>query len=173
MASYYYLISSLPTLKTDGGMPFGYDTFLDMCSSSVSKKTYQLLAELDTVNGRGPLLKEWAQVYGGMLKELNYQRKLRLGKQARQPEDRPSGAAAAVSAALAAKNPLEAERVLLAYEFEQLDELVTQHYFDDYVLFGYAIKLKLMERLCSFDHEEGKTEFGNLLDGVRAQVLSL
>ena len=30
MASYYYLISSLPDLKTDGEMPFTYDEFLGM-----------------------------------------------------------------------------------------------------------------------------------------------
>lgn len=32
MASYYYLISSLPDLRTDGDMPFTYEEFLGMSS---------------------------------------------------------------------------------------------------------------------------------------------
>ena len=40
MASYYYLISSLPTLSADGGMPFSYEEFLRLCQSNVSGETY-------------------------------------------------------------------------------------------------------------------------------------
>ena len=47
MASYYYLISSLPTLSADGGMPFSYEEFLRLCQSNVSGETYRLLEELD------------------------------------------------------------------------------------------------------------------------------
>lgn len=35
MASYYYLISSLPMLKTQGEPPMDYGTFLDMCKAAV------------------------------------------------------------------------------------------------------------------------------------------
>ena len=48
------------------------------------------------------------------------------------------------------KNPLAAEEMLLSFEFERLDELVGIHYFDDYALIGYALKLKLLERKTSF-----------------------
>ena len=78
-----------------------------------------------------------------------------------------------VASVLEAKNPLEAEKMLLAYEFENLDALVGLHMFDDYVLFGYAIKLKLLERLSSFEHEKGQAEFKSLFDGIQQQVYSL
>ena len=45
--------------------------------------------------------------------------------------------------------------------------------FDDYVLFGYAIKLKLLERLNSFEQTKGKAEFQSLFDGIQQRVYSL
>ena len=43
MASYYYLIASLPELRADGDMPLTYDEFLSCCQSNVSDAQYQLL----------------------------------------------------------------------------------------------------------------------------------
>lgn len=173
MASYYYLISSLPMLKSDGAMPFSYETFLEMCSASVSDSVYQSLADIDLLSGQGALLTDWSHCYSNLMKELSYQRNLRLGKQARLPDNRDYSAVSAVTAALNAKNPLEAELLLLSYEFKQLDELVAMHHFDDWVLFGYAVKLKLLERLQCFRHDEGKEEFQSLLSGIQQKILSL
>ena len=58
MASYYYLISSLPTLSADGGMPFSYEEFLRLCQSNVSGATYRLLQELDLSSDQRPLRHE-------------------------------------------------------------------------------------------------------------------
>ena len=56
---------------------------------------------------------------------------------------------------MAAKNPLEAEKILLECEFDNLDSLVGLHTFDDRYLFGYAIKLKLLERQSCFVQFKG------------------
>ena len=53
MASYYYLISSLPMLKTQGEPPMDYAAFLAMCKSAVSSGVYQSLEEL-TVDETAP-----------------------------------------------------------------------------------------------------------------------
>ena len=45
MASYYYLISSLPMLKTQGEPPMDYAAFLAMCKSAVSSGVYQTLED--------------------------------------------------------------------------------------------------------------------------------
>ena len=81
--------------------------------------------------------------------------------------------AAGVLFALAAKNPLESERILLDYEFRNLDLLIGPHMFDEEALFGYAIKLRLLERLTSFEHEKGKAEFESLFDGIQQRVYSM
>jgi len=173
MASYYYLISSLPELRADGEMPITYDEFLSLCESNVSEKDYQLLKDLTLNSKEGPLVSEWAKFYGTLNRELNYQRSMNLGRTYSAAFDKDGISAQVAQAALSARNPLEAEKILLEYEFENLDSLVGLHMFDDHVLFGYAIKLKLLERQSSFEKDRGQAEFKSLFDGIQQRVYSL
>lgn len=173
MASYYYLISSLPMLRADSAMPFSYDTFLSMCQTCVDAKTYKLLENLSVNSTEGPLVEDWARFYQVLAHELNYQRNLKLGRPCDQPIERDEETSRTVAAALNAKNPLEAELLLLKLEFAKLDELTSLHYFDAYTLFGYAMKLKLLQRLTVFDTPKGQAEFKRLFDGIQAQILSI
>ncbi len=172
MASYYYLISSLPDLRSDGTLPLTYKGFLGMCQGVVGEKTYRLLEELTLASTEGPLIEEWARTYGAMRKELNYQRRVNLG-QSNDLSDRDPSMAQMVSTILSAGNPLNMEKIMLDYEFQLLDSLVGLHMFDDYVLFGYAIKLKLLERQNCFEHDKGEKEFRRLMDVVQKRVYSL
>ncbi len=173
MASYYYLISSLPELTTDGELPMTYAEFLNCCAGNVSEEKYRLLEELTLSSEEGPLVKEWAATYGALMKELNYQRSVNLGRSYAGVFDKDGMNTQIAAAALAAKNPLESEKMLLDYEFDLLDTLVGLHTFDDYVLFGYAIKLKLLERQSCFEQSKGKAEFKSLFDTVQQRVYSL
>ena len=173
MASYYYLIASLPELRADGDMPLTYSEFLSCCQSNVSDSVFQLLQDLTLSSTEGPLVDEWSRFYGMLTKELNYQRSMNLGKSYSSAYDKDGIIAQVVGSAMSAKNPLEAEKLLLEYEFENLDSLVGLHMFDDYVLFGYAIKLKLLERLNSFEQTKGKAEFNSLFEGIQQRVYSL
>ena len=173
MASYYYLIPSLPDLKTDGEMPLSYGEFLKCCQSNVSDKVYELLENLTLASTEGPLVSEWSGFYGALIKELNYQRSMGLGRTYSSAYDKDAVNAQVVSSALSAKNPLEAEKILLDYEFAALDSLVGLHIFDDYVLFGYALKLKLLERRSCFEEPKGRAEFKSLFDSVQQRVYSL
>lgn len=173
MASYYYLISTLPTLSADGGMPFSYEEFLRLCQSNVSGETYKLLEELDLSSDKGPLLDEWGAFYRSLSKELNLQRSVKLGKAYPVVFDKDPVSSSVASAAVAAGDPLTAERILLAYEFDRLDDMVGLHSFDDFVLFGYALKLRLLERACSFEKKKGEKEFSDILKGLEDQVMSL
>ena len=173
MASYYYLISSLPDLRTDGDMPMTYDEFLDMCQSNVSESKYELLKNLTLSSEEGPLLKEWSAFYKNLMGELNYQRSVSLGRPYLTSYDKDSVIAQVAGAAMAAKNPLEAEKILLECDFDNLDSLVGLHTFDDRYLFGYAIKLKLLERQSCFVQSKGQKEFKRLFDQVQQRVYSL
>ena len=46
MASYYYLISSLPMLKTQGEAPMDYAAFLAMCQTAVGSGVYHPMETL-------------------------------------------------------------------------------------------------------------------------------
>lgn len=173
MASYYYLISSLPTLSSDSQMPFDYSTFLEMCKSSVSSKVYKTLEELTLDSENGPLIKEWGAFYRKLINALNYLRREKLGLKTEESSVEDAAAKDAAIQAMNAKNPLEAEQIMLKAQFDHLDQLVAMHYFDDTVLFGYAVKLKLLERQNIFDMAEGKKEFKRLFDSIQDQILSI
>ncbi len=160
-------------LRADSEMPFGYDEFLDMCKSAVSETHYQFLKDLTVSTSEGPLISDWYRFYGVLSREMAYQRNLRLGRPADPPAERDEASIRTVSAAINAKNPLEAELMLLSLEFDKLDELVSMHYFDNYVLNGYALKLKLLERLKAFEKAKGKAEFKRLFDGIEQQILTI
>jgi len=173
LSSYYYLISSLPSLKANAQMPFDYSTFLKMCKASVSAKVYQDLAELSLESESMSLTKKWAEFYKELKRELNCLRKERMNKPFERSFNVSANVKTVAQNAFNASTPLEAEKILLDAQFEYLDSLVSMHYFDDTVLYGYALKLKLLERQNVFDFTEGSAEFKRLFDNVQQQILSI
>ena len=171
MASYYYLLSSLPMLKADGELPLTYREFLGMCASAVSGPKYSFLESLTLSSDKGPLVSDWAVFYKALMKELTVYRNRRLDKQPQSGETENETLLKTVTDAVSGKNPLEAEKALLALEMKKLDELIGLHYFDDHALIGYALKLKLLERKNIFDQKKGKAEMTRILDGLQKQIL--
>ncbi len=171
--AYYYLLSSLPMLTFDGEMPFPYAQFLEMCRTAVSDSKYRELQELSLLSGEGALVSQWATFYAKVTAELTAQRNVRLGRKAQLPDSRDEGISKRVAAAMNNSNPLAAEEMLLALEFEKLDELVGTHCFDDVALMGYALKLKLLERKRGFQKEQGRAEFTRIVRQLEQQIMSM
>ena len=119
------------------------------------------------------MLKAWSKFYNSLMDELNYQRKINLGKQCNAPENRDAEVVNTIASALAAKNPLISEQMLLELEFSRIDSMMGLHTFDEYYLYGYAIKLSLLERQTIFKHDDGKAEFKTLFTGVQRQIVSM
>ena len=147
--------------------------FLAMCRSAVSAGVYRTLEELTVDSDKGPLLSEWAGFYKALCRELTYQRNVKLGRPCAVPSDRDAGIVQTVTAAVNAENPLEGERLLLDLEFRRLDGMIGLHNFDDHALYGYAMKLQLLERQRTFRYESGKRAFDGLMQNIRQQVSSL
>lgn len=171
--AYYYLISSLPMLKADGEMPFSYNRFLQTCQGALNDSTYAFLENLTLSSAEGPCVSDWSRFYTTFKEELTFQRNVRFGKKVTPPSDRDENISKLITAALCHKNPLAAEEMLLALQFEKLDELIGLHYFDEYALIGYALKLKLLERKTIFDKQIGKTEFNTIVDKLEQQIISM
>lgn len=170
-------------------MPFSYSDFLDACSGSVDASTMASLRALsvsgaasDVSTGADPdgagssggsgrtFLRKWNAFYGALMASINSERMRRLGLPDVRTADRDFYIDRVAGEAFAAKNPLEAEKVLLRAEFEHLDSLTAMHYFDADVLFGYAVKLRLLERQRVFTEEKGRAEFDRLFQGIQAQI---
>ncbi len=173
MASYYYLMASLPMLRAQGEPPIRYSKFLETCRGIVSDKVYKSLEELTVDSEGGSLLHEWAKFYGDVKAELAFQRRVKAGFKAQRPDGTDMSVAAAVTAAVNCPNPLTAEQILLALEFDRLDEMVGSDVFDERALYGYALKLQLSERRYTFDYDAGKEEFSSLLDGLRRKIFGM
>ncbi len=173
MASYYYLIASLPMLRSRGEAPLDYAAFLGMCRTAVSGRVYQTLEGLTVQADRGPLLSEWGAFYRALSQELAYQRNVKLGRPCTVPTERDADIVQTVTAAVKTDNPLEGENLLLDLEFRRLDEMIGLHIFDDHALYGYAMKLRLLERQGTFCHDAGKRTFDGLMENIRRQVADL
>ena len=170
---YYYLISSLPMLKYDGEMAISYDKFLEMCKPCVSKKKYQILENLSIASDKGVLVDEWAKFYDDLKTEMTYQRNRKLGHRVDASDKKDDVISKHITSAVNNKNPFDAEKMLLAFEFEKLDEFIGLHFFDDYALMGYALKLKLLERKAMFKKEDGKKEFNRIINELEEQIMSM
>jgi len=173
VASYYYLISSLPSLRTDAPMPMTYEAFLAQSKASVNADVYGTLEKLTLSSDKGPLLRQWGTWYRAMQRELNRRRREKLGKPFDKTVEADRTTLGMIDRVMAAPDPLAAEKIMLDAQFEYLDSLVAMHYFDDYVLYGYAVKLKLLERRDVFEKEKGSAEFERLFDGVKQQIMSI
>ncbi len=173
MASYYYLMSSLPMLRAGETPPLDYAAFLSQCQGVVSEKVYRTLEGLTVRSEGGGFMGRWADFYRILTDELNYQRRVKRGESCAVPSERDAAVTQTATAAVNAANPLEGERRLLALEFDRLDELIGLHNFDDCALYGYALKLQLLERQRAFRRDEGKAAFDALLGQVRQQIFSL
>lgn len=175
MSSHYYLMASLPSLYYDAPVPMTYEQFLEVCREQVSPSTFEALSTLFSGNGEGKsgLVGQWEQYYTKLMNELTEQRCRRLGKSCPEYPEREVEIKEVIKAAMNSKNPLEAENLLIKSEFEFIDSRCSQHYFDDYALTGYALKLRILGRKAMFSTEEGSAEFSKLLDYIQSEIKSV
>ena len=173
MASYYYLVATLPMLRYEGVSPFDTASFLEQCNSHVSDRDYQTIK--DALSGRPsshPFLKKWQQYTSMVKKELNDQRSKKLGLSAKYRNDgeKEFRISEAVRQALSNDNALDAELSLLALTWNYIDEIVALHYFDVEALLAYAVKLQLLQRKGLFTKEEGNAEFKRLFSNLQSEI---
>jgi len=170
MASYYYLMASLPELSAEGAVPLTYEQFLEHCLGNVSDEVYRQLSTMMLTSGGHPLLRKWTSAYGALMGHLNDRRAARLGIPRSSDIETDIADMQTVAQAMSAQNPLEAEKLLLSHQMQLVDLLVGMHSFDEYALMGYAIKLRLLERQSCFRQQEGKNEFHKLISAIQQKV---
>ena len=174
MASYYYLVATLPLLRYEAQSPFDTDSFLEQCKSQVTARDYQTI--VSALTGRPsthPFLKGWQQFASMVKKELNDQRSKKLGlseSKYRNEGEKAFRIAEAVRQALSNENALDAELSLLALKWNYLDEVAALHYFDVEALLSYAVKLQLLQRKSLFTKEEGNAEFKRLFSNLQSEI---
>jgi hypothetical protein len=110
--------------------------------------------------------RSWERALRLHLARLRFQRlKPEGAAPAVPPEDMPHAAAVA-KAALAIESPLEAELFLDKSRWDTIEVLQGIDYFTRDTIFGYLLKLLLMERRSFFKAEEGFAEYKGLYASI-------
>jgi hypothetical protein len=174
VASYYYLVSTLPSLRWEDESPFSCDEFLVMCKGNISEKDYNIIEE--TFSGKptsSKYVKGWQAFQTMVKKEMADQRSKKLniaGEKYKNSGDKESRIVESVRNALSAPNALDGELIIMQLYWKYLDDESASHVFDLEGLLGFSIKLQLLERKSSFDRVEGNREFVSLLSNLQSNI---
>lgn len=177
MTNYYYLVPSLPSIKSGSDSYMSVETFLSMCRGKITKKDYATLEKValsDEVVESNSFVKAYTRFRSCVEKELAYQRSLALGIDS--DEYRNDGAkdnyiSSVVRKAVNELSPLEGEKLILSLYFSFLDRNVkTGHNYDITFLISYVLKLQLLSRRSSFEKQKGKVEFNRLFNTLKKEI---
>ena len=172
----YYLISQLPSLDAvsdSAPLPITQERFDELCARHLDQKSQRVLEQLTLLPSRDCAAGEagFAQAWNGAERGLRLAlAKIRAEKMKKTFDTQkvilsPEQLKAAAEAP-ALEDPLEAEKYLNRFRLAFLETLRPMDPFSlDYV-FYYGIKLKLLQRIRSFDTEAGTAAYRNIYDSI-------
>lgn len=181
MASYYYLIASLPMLKLDDLPPLSSEEFLATCQQTLSNKDFMLVQSfvdgtVSSSQSKHPYVVSWNKFLQQVLSTLHAARIEKLGLPAAQEQDVFASdlkVQDVIREVMQAPNPLEAELILIRLYWEKATELAKLKIFTIEVVCTYAIHLGLLERKALFTPLEGNAEFKRLFSNLQSIIKSI
>jgi len=161
---YYYVITSLPSLSLSEELPVWKDDFLANCEKYLKKTDFNILESISLfdVEKDEAFFDIVRRFFGWERGVRNALVRLRAEKLGLKPDEFVRGEIVDHSQTLLAEeafntdSPLMAEEILNRARWRYLDELEFGHYFDIERLVVFFIKLQILERISSFDAEEGR-----------------
>ncbi|MGP1576828.1 MAG: hypothetical protein ACTTH7_04970 [Treponema sp.] len=169
MASYYYLMSQLPSIMPHADPPLTYTQFKEIARRFLTDKDAADLEYItlhpmrEPVKAHSNLVTAWCR----------FDRELRLAleqmRAAKLKWDVPSDVSgeqssvfdvgAIIRGVSTIDDPLAAEQFLLNARLAAAEQLRRLHYFDSDAVFGYGIVLLLSERASKFKVETGREAY--------------
>ncbi len=172
MPSRYYFLSSLPMLRFTDPAPMKWERFLEEAKGNISESDYKLLCGIpEGKDGGNGFLKKWASLNAKLDDAINAQRKQLLGR----PTDggvvfREFEIEQVARAAMTAKNPLEAEIVLMQFKYSFLEKEKGFEPFSEAALLTYALQLRILLRKDLFTAERGNSEYRKLFGILQKEM---
>jgi len=162
---YYFFAASLPRLSLAEGLPFDVEDFVELCDENLSPKDAEVVRALingvddQTSNVENSFLKQWndseIELRNTIVKHRATLRKCDPEKFLKEQDGSDYAVVKAVNDAYSKPNPLEREKSLDNFRWEQLDNFGGTDFFDSKSIFAYALQLKIVERWSKLDTEEG------------------
>ena len=172
MASRYYFLSSMSMLRFSDKAPMSWDFFLDQARGNVSESEYQALSSMPDGTGcSDAFLLRWNELNRKLDEAVNLRRRQNLHR-----EEKTSAVfvdyeiSKTANAALNAKNPLEAEMVLMRFRFDWLEQQKGLDPFSQAALYAYALQLRILIRKDLFTVEAGNEQFSSMFDSIQNEL---
>lgn len=145
-----YLLCSLPSLSFAQHPPISMEDFLSDAKSQLDSGRFQKLEslnyrEVDTFNKD---LKDFEKII------LQYHDDLKEIRKAKTENRNPS--LVILPNELVSKNPLECEKAIMKWQWDELSSLEEGEHFTFTELLVYKLKLQILNRLESFQVEKGR-----------------
>jgi hypothetical protein len=159
---YYYLVASLPYLKFGDKPPISKAKFLSECEKWLSEEDISVVISAHLwhrgiENAGIPVLREWDNFNEEKKRQIAHVRTARKsGTQAKIPDP--------LKEAMEEETPLLIEKALEKIRWDFLEEKSTKHMFDTNWLVLYFLRLQILERLATFDKDEGEIFFYKLCE---------
>ena len=174
MPSRYYFLSSLPMLRFQDSAPITWDAFMKEAHGNVSDSDYRLLSGIGSgTEGSNGFLKSWEEMNRRLDDSVNEQRRRNLNRE--EPRGvvfRELAVEQVTNAAIGAKNPLEAELILMRYRYDWLEKEKGLEPFSEKALLSYALQLRILLRKDLFTVESGNSEYRRLFDNLQKQIIT-
>lgn len=163
--SYYYLVSSLPSISLDAKPALSLDAFRSSCADHLSEHDAYALNSLLNIDGvpvDHTFVNNWIARETQLRNASARLRAAKLQKDAvdfvREHSGFDVGIEDSVEEAFNHSNPMKRERALDKIRWTTLDELAGADPFSVNIVLAYAIKLRLAERWAAMDPEQGQTK---------------
>ncbi len=172
MPSRNYFLSSLPMLRFQDSAPLSWERFLAEAKGNISGADYRLLGCIEKgEDGGSSFLKDWNAMNTRLDVAVNTQRKRNLGRTDNSGVvfgelDTDQVAASAMNA----RNPLEAELVLMHFRYDYLDGAKGFDPFSEAALLAYALQLRILIRKDMFTTKAGNKEFKKLFKKIQEEI---
>ncbi len=179
VSSYYYLVSSLPSIQLESIPQMTCVDYIDICKMQLTQKDLDILLEVvkgDLSTVKNETVEKWNLFSGALKFELALQRAERLEIKDTTPYISTDFSYPSIKDivrnAISNSSPLEGERILNAAKLAYLDELEMNHYFNLTNIIVYYLRLSILERETSFDFNGGDAEFKRLLSNIQTSIKS-
>ena len=161
--SYFYFISTLPSLSFNEKPPVSSDAFLESASEWLPPADWQALksaASGFSAPAKNKTAKLWKE-HEEILRNLLAMDRAQLLKKDQSPfinkaNRADSAIRSVVQEAIKSETPANAEEIIDKLRWNFLDEISAAHSFDFNIALAYLLKLKILERRANFDEETGK-----------------